>query len=295
MSFNSQNNLNAGRSHEGHRSQVTPIPINVSGSQRSGSSNSFKNDDRNHQYQGGSSIGGGSFMGDTSGINAPPNSFAVPSSMASHVIPNNININMSNSSRIPIGAGVSASYRYSQGTNAPPNSLAVPSSMAGQIIPSGMSIDDSNGGCLPIGADISGSYKFSQGINAPPNSYAVPSSLASQMIPNSASLTARLGGGFNPPPNTPAQVSKLHQIMGGIDGGLGTHHSQEYGIGQVPSGSFIDRRIHAFERVGEADEDDMDQDMDNHSPNSISPGSFHHSGSHHMSNKGPDDIFEMEQ
>ncbi|KAJ1887569.1 hypothetical protein LPJ66_009045, partial [Kickxella alabastrina] len=133
------------------------------------------------------------------------------------------------------------------------------------------------------------------GINAPPNSYAVPSSLASQMIPNSANLTARLSGGFNPPPNTPAQGSKLHQIMGGIDGSLGTHHGQEYGIGQVPSGSFIDRRIHAFEQVGEADEDDMDQDMDNHSPNSISPGSFHHSGSHHMSNKGPDDIFEMEQ
>ncbi|KAJ2726818.1 hypothetical protein GGI07_000329 [Coemansia sp. Benny D115] len=175
------------------------------------------------------------------------------------------------------------------GIRAPQNSLAVPSSLAGPAAPGsiGISIGGANSNRLPIGADLSGSYKYSQGIHAPPPSLATPSSLSTHMMPSNASIAAQLVGGFNAPPNTPAQTSRLHQMMG-----KGAAATGEYGAGQVPTGSFIDRRINAFERLGEADEDEMD--MDDASPDSVSPASYHHAGSRHA-NKDPEDMFEMEQ
>ncbi|KAJ1966483.1 hypothetical protein GGI12_000058 [Dipsacomyces acuminosporus] len=147
---------------------------------------------------------------------------------------------------------------------------------------------------LHLGSELSGSQLGMAGIEAPPNSLAAPSLMSSHLGASiSSSSTAQMIGGWNPPPNTPAQASKLHQVMGSSSSGPGS--SQAYGMGQVPTGSFIDRKLHGMDHFREADEDEMDQDMDDFSPDGSNPSSFQPQN-RHLSSKDPDDdMFEMEQ
>ncbi|KAJ2853103.1 hypothetical protein FB639_006597 [Coemansia asiatica] len=171
-----------------------------------------------------------------------------------------------------------------QGIEAPPNSLATGQSMLGQ---GSMKIDF--GSRFSMNPTVSlGSSENTQGIEAPPNSLAVPSSSIGQFVGSSSVGTGGIIAGFNPPPNTPAQPSKLGQHMSSIRSG-------NMGGGQVPTGSFIDRRIGLSGndgRINEADEDEEmngndsdDQDMN------VSPASFQKSGD--KADNDPD-MFTME-
>ncbi|KAJ2780497.1 hypothetical protein GGI15_003520 [Coemansia interrupta] len=220
-----------------------------------------------------------------------------------------IPIGSSGPARGGIGFQMSSSNQFSSGSHmagitsgidAPPNSLAAGPSMAGPMLPSSINFNKN----LPVRAGAPESYSsqhggmagISSGIDAPPNSLAAGHSMAGPMLPSSINFNKNLpirtgapesyGGqqGTMAPPNSLVQGSKLPQIM------------ENKGAGQVPSGSFIDRRIHAFGRVGdvdEADENAMDQDQDN-SMDDISPASFHGPESGNMSSRYNEDMFQME-
>ncbi|KAI8325619.1 hypothetical protein GQ54DRAFT_206424, partial [Martensiomyces pterosporus] len=181
-----------------------------------------------------------------------------------------------------------------QGTPIPINVTSVPRTNAYQAGNAGQSRQDESASGYHLGSELAGSQLGMTGIEAPPNSLVTPSLMSSHLGGNAGgSSTAQMIGGWNPPPNTPAQASKLQQVMGSSSSsGLGS--SQAYGAGQVPTGSFIDRKLHGMEHVREADEDEMDQDMDDFSPDGSNPSSYQ-PNTHHLSNKDPDDMFEMEQ
>ncbi|KAJ2477757.1 hypothetical protein IWW47_006172 [Coemansia sp. RSA 2052] len=137
---------------------------------------------------------------------------------------------------------------------------------------------------LPGSADFAGSHSNAPGIDPPPNSLATPSSHLGQGSFGGGRFAT---GGWNAPPNTPAQASKLQQMMAGSAQG----HSD------VPTSSFIEKRTRGMANVSEADEDDpMDQDMDmddEFSPDCSNQSSFRQDA-HHMPSDEPEDMFRME-
>ncbi|KAJ1819249.1 hypothetical protein GGH91_001835 [Coemansia sp. RSA 2671] len=125
---------------------------------------------------------------------------------------------------------------------------------------------------LPPGsADSVGSHMAMQGIEAPPNSLvAAPLHIG----PGSLGGSRFAGGGCNAPPNTPAQVSMLAQTM--ANAGVGSGPVQEFGTGNLPTNSFIEKKICGMGSVREdAEAETMFQDMSiEFSPGSSSRSSF---------------------
>ncbi|KAJ1805113.1 hypothetical protein LPJ75_005407 [Coemansia sp. RSA 2598] len=214
------------------------------------------------------------------GVNAPPNSLAGPSSLSAQQPPLNINFGGARSA----AHSMAGSSSIMQGIEAPPNSLAT-----GQpILGSGpMKIDFGSRFTNPAGP--LGSSESTQGIEAPPNSLAVPSSTIGQFVGGSSLGAGGPVAGFNPPPNTPARPSTIAQYMSTNRG------SSSMGGGQVPTGSFIDRRIRLGGndgRLSEADEDDrMGGDDSDDQEMGISPASFQNPGD--RADNDPD-MFPME-
>ncbi|KAJ2635479.1 hypothetical protein GGF40_003589 [Coemansia sp. RSA 1286] len=222
-------------------------------------------------------------VGNGAGFAAPPNSLvAGQQSLGAQQPLQNLNFNGSRTAARNI-IGPSGKM---QGIEAPPNSLATGQSMLAQgAVPLDFSSRMSMNPAGPFG-----SSENTEGSEAPPNSLAVPPAQIGQFVGSSSMGAGGLIAGFNPPPNTPAQASKIGQHMSTIRG-------SGMGGGQVPTGSFIDRRIALggnTSRLNEADEDeDMDdQDTDDQEMN-ISPASFQNS--RNKTNDDTDDMFPMEQ
>ncbi|KAJ1851412.1 hypothetical protein LPJ73_003043 [Coemansia sp. RSA 2703] len=220
-----------------------------------------------------------------------------------------IPIGSSSSTRGGIGLQMSGSNQFASGSHmaqntsgidAPPNSLAAGPSMAGPTLPS--SINFKNKIPTRTGAPDSFSAQhrvvsgIGSGFDAPPNSLAAGPSMADPTLPSSFNfknnISTHTGApesysdqrGTMAPPNSFAQSSRLTQTMENKD------------RDQVLSGSLIDRRFRALDRVDavdEADENAMDQDQDN-SMDDISPASFHGTESDHMSSRYNEDMFQME-
>ncbi|KAJ1934828.1 hypothetical protein EC988_008682 [Linderina pennispora] len=176
------------------------------------------------------------------------------------------------SQSIPI-SGNRKGQQQQQGAPIPINAANVPKMNVFAPGSGGSGSDSTN---FRLGSELSTSHLGMTGIEAPPNSLVQPSLMSAHA--GSGSSTAQMLGGWNPPPNTPAQASKLQQVI----------NQQQYGAGQVPTGSFIDRKIQGMAQFREADEDEMDVSLED-----SNPSSFQHNS--HLSKQDLDDTFEMEQ
>ncbi|KAJ2867089.1 hypothetical protein GGH94_001068 [Coemansia aciculifera] len=129
-----------------------------------------------------------------------------------------------------------------------------------------------------------------------PGTEAPPNSLATQPLHlNQGSLGEGkfAGGGWNAPPNTPAQPNKLQQMM--ASAGVGSGSMQGYSTSNVPTHSFVEKKMCDMGKVREADEDEqMDQDMEAEcSPDSSNHSSFRQDN-RHMPNDGSENMFMMD-
>ncbi|KAJ2733050.1 hypothetical protein IW152_003373 [Coemansia sp. BCRC 34962] len=145
---------------------------------------------------------------------------------------------------------------------------------------------------LPPGsADSVGSHFAMQGIEAPPNSLvAAPLHIG----PGSLGGSRFAGGGCNAPPNTPAHVSLLPQTM--ANAGVGPGPVQEFGTGNLPTNSFIEKKTCSMGRVREdAEAEHMFQNMNiEFSPGSSSRSSFHQD-SPRMTGEDSEYMFPMDR
>ncbi|KAJ2816341.1 hypothetical protein GGI24_005749 [Coemansia furcata] len=147
----------------------------------------------------------------------------------------------------------------------------------------------------PGSADFARSHLDRQGIEAPPNSLVTPSAHLEQ---GSLGGSRFAGGGWNAPPNTPAQANKLQQMM--ASAGAGSGSVQGYSTSNVPSNSFIVGKIGktCMENVREADEDEQtDQDMEveaEFSPDSSNQSSFRQGTRRILGDESEEDMFTMD-
>ncbi|KAJ2815043.1 hypothetical protein FBU31_007076 [Coemansia sp. 'formosensis'] len=145
----------------------------------------------------------------------------------------------------------------------------------------------------PGSADFARSHLDRQGIEAPPNSLVTPSAHLEQ---GSLGGSRFAGGGWNAPPNTPAQANKLQQMM--ASAGAGSGSVQGYSTSNVPSNSFVKERTCGMENVREADEDEQtDQDMEveaEFSPDSSNQSSFRQGTRRIPGNESEEDMFTMD-
>ncbi|KAJ2084905.1 hypothetical protein GGI01_000350 [Coemansia sp. RSA 376] len=130
----------------------------------------------------------------------------------------------------------------------------------------------------------------SPGTEAPPNSLATQPLYLNQGSLGDGKLA---GGGWNAPPNTPAQPNKLQQMM--ANAGVGSGSMQGYSTSNVPTHSFVEKKTCGMAKVREADEDEqMDQDMEAEcSPDSSNHSSFRQD-IRHMPNDGSENMFMMD-